>query len=93
MQTSGKSAVSDLGLAVAQQPDASLTRRCSSGNPACPEVLRLIHFTLFTTPSTMPLQKAQAASIGNRLRIVSQPINKSDELGNPTGPHSGFPLL
>src|SRR5512135_1508042 len=33
----------------------SRTRRCSSGKPACPYELRLIHFSLWLNPSTIPL--------------------------------------
>ncbi len=44
-------------------------------------------------PLNHSIAPGHAASVGNSLRIVSQPINKSDELGNPTGPDSDFPLL
>jgi transposase len=33
----------------------SRTRRCSSGKPACPYELRLIHFSLLLNPFTIPL--------------------------------------
>jgi hypothetical protein len=37
------------------EPDASLTRSFRGGKLACPDVLRLIHFTLVMNPSTKPL--------------------------------------
>ena len=40
---------------VCEQLDASLTRRWSSEKPACPYQLRLIHFSLWLNPSTIPL--------------------------------------
>ena len=71
------------------QQDASLQQRescLSVGTTFDP--LHFIH-----KPLHHAIAPGQAASIGNSLRIVSQPINKSDELGNPTGPDSDFPLL
>ena len=35
----------------------------------------------------------QTTSIGHGLRIIGQPIDKSDQFGNPTGLDSGLPLL
>ena len=71
------------------QQDAALQQRkarLSVGTAFDP--LHFIHETL-----NHSIAPGHAASIGNSLRIVSQPINKSDQLGNPTGPDSGFPLL
>jgi hypothetical protein len=36
---------------------------------------------------------SQTTSIGHNLRIIGQPIDKSDQFGNPTGLDSGLPLL
>ena len=71
------------------QQDAPLQQRksCLSVGTAF-DPLHFIHEPLYHA-----IAPDHAASIGNRLRIVSQPINKSDQLGNPTGPDSGFPLL
>ncbi len=71
------------------QQDAALQQRkarLSVGTAFDP--LHFIHETL-----NHAIAPGHAASIDNSLRIVSQPINKSDQLGNPTGPDSGFPLL
>src|SRR6266487_3400845 len=71
------------------QQDAALQQRksrLSVGTAFDP--LHFIHETL-----NHAIAPGHAASIGNSLRIVSRPINKSDQLGNPTGPDSGFPLL
>ena len=35
----------------------------------------------------------QTTSVGHGLRIIVQPIDKSDQFGNPTGLDGGFPLL
>jgi hypothetical protein len=35
----------------------------------------------------------QAATVGNRFRIVGESINKSDQFRDPTGLDSSFPLL
>src|SRR5436305_7691201 len=35
----------------------------------------------------------QTTSVSHSLRILGQPINKSDQFGNPTGLDSGLPLL
>src|SRR5258706_4017214 len=89
MQISGKSVVSDLCLPVSEQQDATLQQRksrLSVGTAFDP--LHFIHETL-----NHAIAPGHAASIGNSLRIVGQPINKSDQLGNPTSPDSGFPLL
>src|SRR3989440_9154967 len=71
------------------QQDAALQQRkarLSIGTAFDP--LHFIHETL-----NHAIAPRHAASVDNSLRIVSQPINKSDQLGNPTGQHSGFPLL
>jgi hypothetical protein len=71
------------------QQDAALQQRksCLAVGTAF-DPLHFIH-----EPLHHAIAPGHAASIGNSLRILSQPINKSDELGNPTGADSGFPLL
>ena len=48
---------------------------------------------LIDEPLHHPVAPTQAASVGNSLRVISEPIDKRDQFRNPTGPHSGFPLL
>ncbi len=56
--------------------DASLTRRWSNGNPACPYELRLIHFTLLMNPSTMPLLQVKLHPLATASASSSSPSTK-----------------
>jgi hypothetical protein len=59
----------------------SSTRRWSSGKPACPYELRLIHFSLWLNPSTIPLLHASvqalaiasASSVKPSTKLIRQP--------------------
>src|SRR5260370_37605868 len=57
--------------------DASLTRRCSSGKPACPYELRLIHFTLVTKPSTLPLLLVRLHPLATASTSSASPSTKA----------------
>src|SRR5581483_1589368 len=48
---------------------------------------------LIDEPLDHPIAPRHAASVGNCLRIISEPINKRDQFRNSTGPDSSFPLL
>jgi hypothetical protein len=65
-----------------EQREASLPIRAAF-NP--------LHF--IDEPLDHPVAPSQAASVSNSLRIIVQPIDKSDQFRDPTDPDSGFPLL
>src|SRR6266536_665558 len=71
------------------QQDSALKQRksrLSIGTPFDP-------FYFIDEPLNHPVAPGQTTSVGNSLRIIVQPISKSDQFRNSTGPDCGFPLL
>src|SRR5207249_2457673 len=50
-------------------------------------------FHFVDEPLNHTVAPGQAPSVGHSLPIIDQPIDKSDQLGNPTGLDSRLPLL
>jgi hypothetical protein len=50
-------------------------------------------FHLLMNPSTMPLLQVMLHPLTTASASSANELDKSDQLGNPTGPDSGFPLL
>jgi hypothetical protein len=50
-----------------------------------------LHF--IDKPLNHAVAPGQTTSVGHRLRIIGQPVDKSDQFRNPSGLDSGFPLL
>ena len=50
-------------------------------------------FHFVDEPLNHTVAPGQATSVGHSLPIIDQPIDKSDQIGNPTGLDSRLPLL
>jgi hypothetical protein len=92
-QIPGRSLASALCLRVSEQPDASLDPALEQWE-ACLSVGTAFDPLHFIDESfNHAIAPGQTTPVGHSLRIIGQPVDKSDQFRNPSGLDSGFPLL
>jgi hypothetical protein len=93
LQTSGRSVASALYETLPLLSDAAGRGGYRSGKPACPYELRLIHFTRFPNPSTMPLLQDSVQPLATASASSASELDKVDQFCNATGPDGCFPVF